>query len=319
MNAKIQSVFLVVLILISLALTRVDFHENSAEAESSKKNWETETSGNRVAANLAYEKASLLGNRPLVQTEAVRNWQVLDPTVVSEAILAKALDGNTPFFYLNTYQVRPLASLTKLITALIVLEDVGLNKKVEISKAAVLTEGEAGNLREGEIYTAQDLLKIMLLASSNDAAVAFEEFLGREQFIKLMNEKAAAIGMTTSRFFDASGLSAENVGSANDLAKLADYLLNVYPEILSITRLESVLVQPINDTRTHIVNNINLLARDPNFLGGKTGTSLAAGENLLVISSFHDHRLLLLILGSRNRFGEAANLINWIEKAYGFQ
>ena len=197
------------------------------------------------------------------------------------------------------------------------LEDIGENKKITITERAVQTEGIAGNLRDGEIYSAGDLLKIMLLASSNDAAVAFEDYLGgADEFIRRMNLKARELQMTNSVFYDASGLSDLNTTTASDMLRLIKYILLNHSEIFQWTRIPSFLVQPVNDSESRLVYNINPLSGSEDFLGGKTGTSPRALENLVALFSFGKYRVVLVLLGSDDRAAEAKRLLEWVHTAY---
>lgn len=248
-----------------------------------------------------------------------RRWSVLDPTVGAAAATVQLI--GTPFSFLNyhTYESQPIASLTKLLTAVVVLEQFGPDKKVPVGLAAVQTEGEAGELSSGEIYTARDLLKVMLMTSSNDAAAAFEEYAGgKEVFLGLMRAKLLELGMAQTSVHDGSGLSDENRSTAGDLVKLAAYIAARHPDILAWSRLTSILVQPLNGGTTRTVLNINSLAWSAVFLGGKTGTSPAAGENLLAILSHGTDRIVVVLLGSKNRYDEVQGLMRWVDEAYEF-
>ncbi|MGC9603605.1 MAG: serine hydrolase [Minisyncoccia bacterium] len=247
-----------------------------------------------------------------------RDWKILDPTVSSQAIIVQSLDDNFPFYRFGTSKSWPMASLTKLLTAVITLENVGLDKKIAVTPDAMATEGEAGDLREGEIYTARDLLKIMLMMSSNRAAAALEYSVGHDQFVKMMMDKARSLNMTQTTVYDASGLNDGNVSTASDVFTLLKYILEHDPEILNDTRLSSLTVQPVNSDRSHTITNIDPLSSRTDFLGGKTGTSDVAKQNLAAILSFRNRRLAVVILGSPDRFKETDNLLNWIGKAYGF-
>ncbi|MFA6365410.1 MAG: serine hydrolase [Candidatus Paceibacterota bacterium] len=248
-----------------------------------------------------------------------RKWDVLDPKVNAEAVAIQSLDSNFPFFNYQTYKTWPMASLTKLLTAIVVAEEIGMKKKIPVSQTAIDTEGTAGDFKSGEVYTAEDLVKIMLLTSSNDAAAAFEEYGGgKEQFIHLLNTKAEKLGMTQTIVHDASGLSDLNQSSASDLIRLARYLVEKHPDIISWTRLQSFLVQPINSGEVHTISNINALVVEKNYLGGKTGTSPEARENLLAFFSFGNERVVFIILGSTNRAEESKSLLNWVANAYIF-
>ncbi|MGC9610941.1 MAG: serine hydrolase [Minisyncoccia bacterium] len=248
----------------------------------------------------------------------VRDWNILDPNVPSQAVILQSLDDNFPFFKYNSYKIWPLASLTKLLTAVVVSENVGLDKKIPITPEVMKTEGEAGDLREGEIYSANDLMKIMLMMSSNRAAAAFEYSVGHDEFIKIMTDKAKKINMTQTTVYDASGLNDSNAGTATDVLNLLKYILEHEPKILNYTRLSSIIVQPLNSERIHTITNIDPLAARTDFLGGKTGTSDTAKQNLAAILSFGNRRIASVILGSSDRFKEIDDLFLWIKKAYSF-
>lgn len=262
--------------------------------------------------------AALLKAEPVfVKNVPVRNWKVLDPATSAKAVIIQSLDDQFPFYHYNTYAAWPTASLAKILTAAVVLENVPLSKKVEITERAIATEGVSGELKSGEVYSAEDLLRIMLLTSSNDAAIAFEDLLGgQDAFVKLMNKKAGELKMNQSLFYDAAGLSDLNQTTANDILLLLRYAMESHPEILKWTRSPSVLIQPINYYESRLVSNINPLVYNDVFLGGKTGTSEEAGENLAAIFAFNNQRIAVIILGSNNRVREVETLLQWIREAY---
>ena len=319
MSIKWQALILIVLILISVTLTKVGSTDRQFLAQNlgvslgQSNNLSTST-----PPNFSYQRASLIATQGSeIQKAPTRNWNVLDPRIKAEAVLIQSLDEQFPFFHYNTYKNWPLASLTKLLTAVVVFEDIGINKKILITERAQKTEGEAGGLKSGEIYTARDLLKIMLLTSSNDAAAAFEDYTGSpEEFLKILSLKAEKIGMSQTFLYDGSGLSDLNRGTANDLLRLIKYILGHEPEIINWTRLNEFLVQPINDVNYRTVYNINPLVKNQNFLGGKTGTSEEAGENLISIFSLENYRVVMILLGSPDRVKESEFLLNWVKEAY---
>lgn len=254
-----------------------------------------------------------------VKMQPVRKWDVLDPEVTAHAVLVQSLDDRFPYYHSNTTLLWPAASLTKLLTALVVVEDIGLDKKVEITEVATRTEGQAGGLKKGEVYLARDLVKIMLLTSSNDAAVAFQELVGGENnFITLLNRKMRTIGIHDTVLFDGSGLSDLNQTTAADLLILLRYLIEKRPEILQWTRLTDILVQPLNSDHSQSLSNINPFVNRLAFLGGKTGTSEAAKQNLAALFSFRDERLVIILLGSVDRVKDVDTILRWIDEAYDF-
>jgi D-alanyl-D-alanine carboxypeptidase len=263
-------------------------------------------------------KTSVSGWDSQISKVPERDWKILDPETVSQAVVVQSLDDNFPFFKQGSYKSWPLASVTKLITAIVAIESVGMDKKATVTEEVMKTAGEAGDLRAGEVYTVRDLLKIMLMMSSNRAAAALEYHVGHDEFVKMMTEKIRAIGMTQTVVYDASGLDDRNEGTASDILLLLNYILERDPEILNYTRLASLLVQPTNSERSHTVTNIDPLSDRADFLGGKTGTSAAARQNLAAILSFKGRRVAVIVLGSADRFKEVDDLFAWVEKAYKF-
>jgi D-alanyl-D-alanine carboxypeptidase len=318
MNIRWQTLILILLILSSFSLTKIKIpfaNESYFEAD---KEIKINKASNFSAEN---QKAQLLPQEKtnLVQKSPVRKWSVLDPKVQAKTVLIQSLNEHFPFFHYNTYQTWPLASLSKLFTAIVVIENAGKNKKIPITERAQNTEGTAGGIKTGEIYTSEDLLKIMLLTSSNDAATAFEDYFGgNEVFLKLINKKIDELGMEQTVLYDGSGLSDLNESSASDMLKLTKYVLEKEPEIFSWTRLNNFIAQPLNGTTSRTINNINPLVNNGEFFGGKTGTSQAAGENLIAIFSLQDYRVAVIILGSPDRLKETENLLNWVKQAYEF-
>lgn len=316
MNIQWQALLLIVLVLVSLTITRIRDESLRFSGASASLEKDVDVEPLTLSPKLAFQRAPVLKTSFEVKKAPVRDWDVLDPQVGAESVLIQSLDDNYPFFHLNTYKTWPMASLTKLLTALVVLEDIGANKKIPITQEIVVTEGEAGGLRSGEVYAARDLLKIMLLTSSNDAAAAFENYLGKDEFVRLLNQKTRSLGMTQTILHDASGLSDINFSTASDLLLLAKYILKNEPDIFNWSRVPSQLIQPINDITSRTIYNINALVNEQNFLGGKTGTSELAGENLLAIMSLGNKRLIVVLLGSPDRNREVKLLFNWIREAY---
>ncbi len=310
MSRKLQVLFVVLLVGGAVAVTLMQGGNENAKGVSNGTSTKPNPNDGTISAS---------GQQPESRTLPKRKWDVLDPKVDAEAVAIQSLDSGFPFLNYQTYKTWPMASLTKLMTAVVVAEEMGMKKKVQVSQTAIDTEGLAGDFKSGEVYTSEDLLKILLLTSSNDAASAFEEAMGgREAFVHLLNNKAEKLGMTQTIMHDAAGLSDLNQSSASDLMKLARYLIEKHPDIVGWTRLQSFIVQPANDTVVRSVYNINTLTAEARFLGGKTGTSPEARQNLLAFLSFGNERVAFIMLGSSDRVKETDKLIDWIRSAYIF-
>ncbi len=250
------------------------------------------------------------------------------PDIHVTAALAKELGAATPLFVYRSNARWPLASVSKLMTAVVALENLGAGSILTVSKDAVDTEGEAGNLRVGEKYSVIDLVRALLTVSSNDAAITLAEGYDQKQlskegfaqepnktalFTAAMQDKAHALGMSETYYGDPSGLSVINQSAVTDLEALVDYVDANHPEIFEITRKKenSILERKSMSRRTLI--NINQFAGQSDFVGGKTGSTPEAGGNLLSVFSYGGKKYLIIVLGTDDRFGETAKIYDWIK------
>ncbi|MEK7520106.1 MAG: serine hydrolase [Patescibacteria group bacterium] len=219
--------------------------------------------------------------------------------------------GARSLYEKNSDAELPIASLTKLMTAVIVLEHMSLDDVIAVSAAAVVTDGVAGNVRAGETIVARDLLKIMLIVSSNDAAAAFADvFAGRGMdLVALMNEKAAELGMAHTHFVNPHGLDEDgHVSTASDLARLTAYSFT-HRTIWDILAEKSDTVFSADARITHqlLSNNELVQAGNALILGGKTGyTTMALGCMITKLISGE----IIVVLGSADRAEETERLIH---------
>ena len=221
-------------------------------------------------------------------------------------------------------EVIAIASLTKLMTAIIVLENYNLDDLIQISASAVATYGDAGNLQIGEIMTIRDLLYITLIESSNDGAEALAEKMGVSTFVYKMNEKAASLGMNNTWFINPSGLDEGNLynfSTVNDLKKMVVYILenhSLIAEILSLPEKELTSHSGISRT----IRNTNILLKESDaYLWGKTGyTNRANGCLILILNNFSINNnqgyVINIIAGADDKFGEARKLEQWLEESF---
>lgn len=246
-----------------------------------------------------------------------RDWNVLDPRVDAAAALVYSLDDDAILLGARTYALWPMASLTKLLTAIVVAEQIGYHRRITMTASAIEAEGNGVAFNANEEFAARDLSRIMVMTSSNDAAAAFEESVGgRDEFTKLLQTIATNIGMTQTVVADAAGLARENISSASDMVKLLKYLTATRPEILEWTRRTTFIFQPTNDPTSRTATNIVPFADDARFLGGKTGTLPEARENFAGIFTLEGRRVAVVILGSRDRVREVNELLHWVSTAY---
>lgn len=192
----------------------------------------------------------------------------------------------------------PIASLSKLMTALVSLETINQYQETKVSRTAFGTYGAQGNLSVGETIKISDLMYPLLLESSNDAAEVLAEFAGRKTFIKNMNDKATSIGLLNTEFEDPSGLSKHNISTAEDLFKLVKYIYKYKSFVFDITKLKDYS----NDDHTWYSNS--KFRNDENYLGGKNGYTDEAHYTLITLvdlplGEFESRKIAIVLLNSQ--------------------
>ena len=228
------------------------------------------------------------------------------PEVKAVTAYAKELFGSQVFSEKNIHQQWPIASLTKLMTAAVALEKIGMNQEITVSENAVATDGIAGGLIIGKTYPVRELINVLMGVSSNDAAVALAESYGIKRFVATMNSRAGNIGMLDTVFADPTGLTSLNQSNVFDLEKLVKHVFNNYPEILTVSR------QPEVKIAGQVFKNINAFAGRPDFIGGKTGFIDEASGNLISLFNINGQPVLIIILGSDDRFGDTQKIYDHI-------
>ncbi|NWO18695.1 D-alanyl-D-alanine carboxypeptidase family protein [Leptotrichia sp. oral taxon 223] len=207
----------------------------------------------------------------------------------------------------NSLAVRPLASVTKIMTSILTLDkiksgQISYDDKVTVSsKAASVPYGI--KLTAGKQYTVRDLLKATIIKSSNNAAYALAEYVGGDvsNFVNSMNEKARSYGLTSLRYCSPNGLppsytgSCMDQGNARDLYKLAQITLKDYSEYLNFSKNK---VDYVDNGNTKVTSTNTLLGNVLGVDGIKTGYHNAAGSNIVLTANRGNDRMIAIILGS---------------------
>lgn len=250
-----------------------------------------------------------------------RNWSTPPLELQAEAAIAVKLDGSRIYYNKNINNRRPIASITKLMTAIIVSENYDLNGTIEITKKDIKREGARGDLRAGETISIRSLLSIMLVDSSNDAALALAG--QKDDFIFLMNKKAKDLNLSNTKFSNPDGLDEQNnYSSALDVSKIFSYIIHNHKEALEILKVKNIVVYSSDGKIEHRLKNTNeLLGAVPEVKAGKTGYTDNAGESLtLLISNLYpnsvNNDIITVVLNSPDRFKESEKLIQWLKEAY---
>jgi len=253
--------------------------------------------------------------------------QVTEITIAAEKAFVLSLDNRASFYSKNADLVQPIASITKLMTALVFIENnPGWDEIYTITKEDSV-EGGRLNLFLGEKVKVKDVFATSLIASDNGATLALVHISGltKEEFLKKMNEKARSLFLTKTNFFDPIGLSDANVSTAEEVAILAREAL-LQEEIVEVVGLKDYEFKTI-DGRDKKIESTNYLLFDTeenNFsvLGAKTGYTEKAGY--CFVGRFADKKgreIISVVLnsdGKNERFRESKNLINWVFTNYAW-
>lgn len=208
---------------------------------------------------------------------------------------------------------RAPASLTKMMTALVVLERCDPNEIVVVSRGAARETGSRIGLRRGEKFRVRDLLAATLIASANDACRALADHAcgNQRDFVVQMNARARALDLDNTHFTNACGHDNKGLYSnAHDLARLAERAMQV-PQFARLVSIRSMRISTVDGKRSYYLRNKNrLIGRYPGAIGVKTGTTPNAGQCLVAIAERPDRKVLLVIMHSRNRWGAAPALLD---------
>lgn len=267
----------------------------------------TQTSevGNKNSKGLTYDNTGSLWNRSGRYKKISEH--VSFPKLSAQAYLIADIHTGEVIASKNEDVPHPIASLSKLMTALISVNELDLDNVIHISTDAVKTYGKQGGLKVGEDMSVGTLMYPLLLESSNDAAEAIAISFGRSDFLKKMNRAAINIGLDNTSFEDPSGLSSNNVSSANDLFKLSKYIHQNNDEIFSITNLGSYRYG------NHTWFNNSAFRGDSRYYGGKNGYTDEANHTLISIFDLpletNGKRRVAIILLQSDDTDEDANMV----------
>lgn len=241
------------------------------------------------------------------------------PELAARAVLALDLPTGAVLYSQNENEKLPIASLTKLMTAMVVLDHVNSDKIVTIQKADTEVDCACMGLEVGEQITVQNLLKGMLIPSNNDAALALGRFVGgtEENFVGMMNDKAHTLGLADTHFANPVGLDdSENYSTATDLARETQ-------EFLKYALLERIVATAGEDVTSvegkivhHLKTSNKLLLENSDVVGVKTGFTSGAQGNLILKIEQSGGTVLTVVLNTPNREDDTQKLIDWIFGSY---
>ncbi len=236
------------------------------------------------------------------------------PQISARAVLVKDLTTSTILFQKDASLSLPIASTTKIMTALVASEYFKPNSPLTVKSGANISGSRVG-LVSGEDLSFRSLLYGMLLNSGNDAAYTLAENYpgGVIGFISTMNKKAAMLNLQNTHFDNPAGFdSPAHFSSAKDLANITEEALKD-PNLARIFATKETNIVSLDKKYIHSLVNLNkLLSQVKGVLGVKTGYTAEAKENLVTYVERDGHQILTVVLGSDDRFGESTKLIEWV-------
>lgn len=233
------------------------------------------------------------------------------PTISASSALVKDMTSNLVLYSKDPNKKVPIASTTKIMTALVAVLYFKPNDNLEVKGSGNF--GSVMGLKVGERLSFRSLLYGMLLNSGNDAAFTIAENYpgGVREFVSQMNQKADDMELLNTHFDNPAGFdSSYHYSSASDLARISE-IAQSNSQIARVVATKETTVASLDKGTVHTLKNLNQLLSIPGVLGIKTGTTPAARENLVGLIERDGQKLLTVVLGSDDRFGETKALIDW--------
>lgn len=263
------------------------------------------------------------------ETETNLPQKIEDVEIKAEAAYVWDVVGQRVLFQKNADETLPLASITKLMTALVAYELVPDDTLVTISETAAAQQS-GGTLQAGEVFKAKELADFALISSYNSAAYTLADSVGKllgdkepvTQFIAAMNIKASELNLQSLNFANPTGLDistskAGAYGNARDVSFLMEYIVLNYPQILTPTVTKNAVLYNKKGERHEAHNTNNILTDIPNLLGSKTGyTDLAGGNLTIVFDAGYNRPIIITVLGSTwsERFSDVKKILEEVQK-----
>jgi hypothetical protein len=241
------------------------------------------------------------------------------PELLTPHYLIADIESSTVLASSDLEAVAPIASVTKLMTAVIAAEHINLDSTISVGEPTFV-ESLIPRLGERSRVSMYSLLQLLLVESSNEAAEVIAGKLGKEEFVSLMNQKARQLGMLKTHFSDTSGLSAENASSLSDLFRLTQYIYKNRSFIFELTANQHLKTAHVGDEFGELANFNEVEGLD-NFMGGKVGETIAAGQTSVTLHQIEvkgEKRVVaIIILGSESRNEDVTKLLNYATERFG--
>lgn len=257
---------------------------------------------------------------PLTASNPVPDTLPEPPTLTAERWIVHDARDDVVLASWNADERAPMASVTKVMTSIVVLENADLSEVVTIPSFVTGLRGSTAGLVPGEQWTVGDLMIAMMVRSGNDAAYTLGNHVGggsTQAFVDLMNAKARELGMNDTRFANPAGLDAEDhYSTARDLLTLI-IASQDYPDIVRLGRITTVSMQPDPNGRERLFSNTNqLVGRYPGAIGLKTGDTPWADKVLLGVTERAGRTIYSVVMHSDDHFADTREIVEWAFGTY---
>ena len=249
----------------------------------------------------------------------IKSDSLAERTSYSKAAYFIDLSSGEVLFAKNENEKLPMASTTKLMTALIALEKLKSDQIITVPTLHTLPLDSVMGLTAGDKVSVSELMHGLLIESGADAAetLAIATSGSENQFVALMNEKASMFNLTNTQFTNVVGHDATgHYSTAKDLSKLARIAMS-NKQIAEIVG-ERSYVASSEAGKKYYLTNTNLLIGTPGYIGVKTGTTYQAGECLISLYDDGERKILGVVITSPDRFGETQDIIEWTKRVFSW-
>lgn len=237
------------------------------------------------------------------------------PQIPARSFIIADLDSDVVFAQKSSTTIYPIASISKLLTALVAEEQLSASTTVTVNDEDIrLTFGTPGSVPRGESFVLGNSFYPLLTESNNTIANTLARTASTSAFMDAMRRKAASIGMTLTSLEDPSGISAKNAASALDIYLLTRHIYAHSPHLLDLTRAKNTSVKSVDGT-SYTFNNYNVFSGDARFIGGKTGYTDQARQTMTTVFKVPvgttTATLGIVVLGSDDRKRDTEALLRW--------
>jgi len=254
----------------------------------------------------------------VVQAQDAFVYEPAAPQVGATHYLIADIDNGTVLAASDISTAAPIASVTKLMTALVASEELDLDARVWVS-APSFVQSLVPRLSDRSSVSLYSLMQLLLVESSNEASEVIAAEMGRAEFMAAMNKRAVSLGMLDSYFADPSGLSSENVSSLSDLFLLTKYIYDSKEFIFEITANQNVQGDKRGGDFASLLN-FNTIADIDSFLGGKVGETEAAGQTSVSLHEIEvqgtTRKVAVILMGSDGRGDDVRALLAYAERQF---